>query len=161
MAQDIFLKIDGIDGESQDAQHKDTIQVNNWNWTIHQESTMHMGNGNGSGKATVEDLTIEHFVDRASPNLMKYCLTGKHIPEVKLIVRKSGGSPLEYLKITMNDVVITRVQPNGSKDDNVGSKETVSFSFNKVTQEYVVQNPQGGAGGSVTAAFDIKANKES
>ncbi|NVO08319.1 MAG: type VI secretion system tube protein Hcp, partial [Rhodoferax sp.] len=98
-------------------------------------------------------------VDRSSPNLMKFCLTGKHIPEAKLTVRKAGGTPLEYLKITMTDVVITSVQPAGASGDEV-IKEQVSMSFAKVKQEYTVQNQQGGSGGAVTAGFDIKLNKE-
>jgi type VI secretion system secreted protein Hcp len=39
-------------------------------------------------------------------------------------------------------------------------RETVGLSFSKVTHEYVVQNQQGGSGGTVTASFDIKGNKE-
>ncbi|BDT68006.1 protein hcp1 [Comamonadaceae bacterium OS-1] len=159
MAQDIFLKLDGIDGESQDAAHKNEIDVGTWNWQVLQESKMHVGSGGGSGKATVCDLVFTHSMDRSSPNLMKYCLTGKHIPEAKLVVRKAGGNPLEYLKITMSDVVITNVQPAGSSADVVIT-ETVSLSFAKVKQEYTVQNQQGGSGGAVTAGFDIKLNKE-
>ncbi len=110
--------------------------------------------------AQVSDLEFEHFVDRASPNLMKYCLTGKHIPEAKLTVRKAGGNPLEYLKITMTDVLVTKVAPNGSSIDEVKVREKISLSFAKVKQEYTVQNQQGGSGGAVTAGYDIKANKE-
>lgn len=44
MAYDIFLKIDGIDGESMDDKHKNEIEVLSWRWNIHQESTMHAGN---------------------------------------------------------------------------------------------------------------------
>jgi type VI secretion system secreted protein Hcp len=29
-----------------------------------------------------------------------------------------------------------------------------------VKQEYIVQNAQGGSGGAVTAAYDIKGNKD-
>ena len=159
MAQDIFLKVAGIDGESQDSAHKNEIEVSNWSWQVLQESNMHAGSGGGSGKATVRDLNFVHKVDRSSPNLMKFCLTGKHIAEAKLTVRKAGGSPLEYLKITMTDVVITNVQPAGSSDDET-IKEQVSMSFAKVKQEYTVQNQQGGSGGAVTAGFDIKLNKE-
>lgn len=97
MAQDIFLKIDGIEGESPDAAHKGEIEVIGWNWGMAQQSSMHAGSGGGAGKATVKDLTFLHWVDRASPNLLKYCLTGEHIPEARLTVRKAGGSPLEYL----------------------------------------------------------------
>jgi type VI secretion system secreted protein Hcp len=159
MAQDIFIKINGIDGESQDSAHKSEIEVKSWGWEISQQSNMHMGSGGGAGKATVEDLSFVHLVDRASPNLMKYCLTGKHIDQAVLTVRKAGGNPLEYLKITMSDVIVTRVSPSGSNTDN-GITEGVRLSFAKVKQEYVVQNAQGGSGGAVTAGYDIKLNKE-
>lgn len=159
MAQDIFLKIAGIDGESQDAAHKNEIDVGSWEWQVLQESNMQQGSGGGSGKATVKDLSFVHNVDRASPNLMKFCLTGKHIPEAVLTVRKAGGTPLEYLKITMNDVVITNVQPAGSSQDEI-IKERVGLAFAKIKQEYTVQNQQGGSGGAVTAGYDIKLNKE-
>ncbi|MDK3026259.1 Hcp family type VI secretion system effector [Cupriavidus taiwanensis] len=160
MAQDIFLKINGIDGESQDSSHKNEIEVLAWDWSIEQQSTMHAGSGGGAGKATVSDLSFEHFIDRASPNLMKYCLTGKHINEAVLVVRKAGGNPLEYLKLTMTDVIVTRVSPKGSVEDEVRMREKVALSFSRVKQEYVVQNAQGGSGGAVTAGYDIKGNKE-
>jgi type VI secretion system secreted protein Hcp len=159
MAQDIFIKIDGIDGESQDSAHKNEIEVTSWGWQILQQSNMHAGSGGGAGKATVEDLAFEHLLDRASPNLMKYCLTGKHIDQAVLTVRKAGGNPLEYLKITMNDVLVTLVHPSGGNTD-IGIRESVRLSFAKVKQEYVVQNAQGGSGGAVTASYDIKQNKE-
>ncbi|KTT16129.1 Hcp family type VI secretion system effector [Pseudacidovorax intermedius] len=160
MSQDIFLKINGIEGEALDADHKNEIEVLAFEWKVMQESMMHSGSGGGAGKATVEDLEFTHYVDRASPNLMKYCLTGKHVPEAKLVVRKAGGSPLEYLKFTFTDVIITSVQPHGSNTDDLRVRERVGLSFTKVKQEYAVQNAQGGSGGAVTAGYDIKANKE-
>lgn len=159
MAQDIFIKLTGIEGESNDSAHKNEIDVLNWSWSMSQDSIMHTGSGGGSGKATVADLSFEHYLDRASPNLMKFCLTGKHIAEAKLTLRKAGGNPLEYLKLTMTDVVITKVQPSGANTDQ-GIIEQVHLSFAKVKQEYTVQNQQGGSGGAVTAGFDIKLNKE-
>jgi type VI secretion system secreted protein Hcp len=159
MAQDIFLKIQGIDGESQDASHKNEIEVLGWNWEMTQTSNMHAGSGGGAGKATVKDLTFLHWTDRASPNLIKHCLVGKHIPEALLTVRKAGGKPLEYLKIIMTDVIISRVRATGERAGE-RVRETVSLAFSKVSHEYVVQNQQGGNGGTVTGSFDIKGNKE-
>jgi type VI secretion system secreted protein Hcp len=161
MSQDIFLKINGIEGESLDTAHKNEIEVLAFSWKAMQESAMHAGSGGGAGKATVEDLEFEHFVDRSSPNLMKYCLTGKHVPEAKLTMRKAGGNPLEYLKFTFSDIIITSVQPFGSNSDEMRVKERVRLSFSKIKQEYAVQNAQGGSGGAVTAGYDIKGNKES
>lgn len=158
MAQDIFLKINGIDGESEDASHKNEIEVLSWSWNVSQQSNMHAGSGGGAGKATVDDLQFEHFIDRATPNLTQYCLLGKHIPEAKLVVRKAGGSPLEYLKFTMKDVLVTQVSPSGVSTDESRPREIVRLSFSSMKQEYVVQNAQGGSGGAITATFDIKKN---
>ena len=160
MAQDIFLKITGIDGESADSAHKNEIEVLEWSWQISQESAMHTGSGGGAGKAKVDDLEFVHSVDRASPNLMKFCLTGKHLDKAVLTMRKAGGNPLEYLKLSMTDVIVTLVRPGGSSSENSRSRETVRLSFARVEQEYTVQNQQGGSGGAVTAGYDIKGNKE-
>jgi type VI secretion system secreted protein Hcp len=159
MAQDIFLKLAGIPGEAQDATHKDEIEVISWTWKINQESTMHSGSGGGSGKAMVSDLAFDHYMDRASPNLLKYCLTGKHIDSATLVVRKAGGSPLEYLKLTMGDVIVTRVSPELNYNMS-RPREEICLSFARVKQEYAIQNQQGGSGGTVTASFDIQRNRE-
>lgn len=161
MAQDIFIKIDGIEGESPDDSHKNEIQVLSFQWKVLQESAMHAGSGGGAGKATVEDLEFEHYVDRSSPNLMKYCLTGKHVAEARLTVRKAGGIPLEYLKLVFSDVIVTAVMPFGAQDDEMRIREKVRLSFSKIRQEYAVQNAQGGSAGAVIAGYDIKGNKDS
>jgi type VI secretion system secreted protein Hcp len=158
MAQDIFLKINGIDGESTDATHKDEIDVLSWSWSVTQQSNMHVGSGGGAGRATVDDLSFVHYIDRATPNLTQYCLTGKHIDEAKLVVRKAGGNPLEYIKFTMNDVLVTAVEPSGVSNSESRPSEKVRLSFARLKQEYVVQTAQGGSGGAITATFDIKKN---
>ncbi len=154
MAQDIFLKLTGIDV------HQGEIEVLNWEWEVTQTSSMHSGSGGGAGKATVGDLSFDHYIDRASPNLLKYCLTGKHIDTALLVLRKAGGNPLEFLKITMGDVIVTRVAP--TIDSAMGQpRETISLAFARVKQEYAIQNAQGGSGGTVSMRFDIQKNTES
>jgi type VI secretion system secreted protein Hcp len=151
MSNDIFIKIDGILGESEDAAHPGEIQVANWGWKMSQQSSMMSGSGGGPAKATVEDLVFFHKVDRASPNLMSYCLTGKHISKAVLTMRKAGGIPLDFLRITMSDVIITGVEMSASY-------EQVRMSFASVRQEYLLQDAQGGSRGAVTSTFDIKRN---
>jgi type VI secretion system secreted protein Hcp len=157
--QDFFLKLTGIDGESQDATHAGEIELICWDWEITQKSSMHSGSGGGAGKATVGDFIFDKYVDRATPNLFRYCMTGKHIQSAVLVARKAGGSPLEYLKLTMDDVVVTGVNSSAAPMMR-NLREEIRLSFARVKQEYVIQNLQGGSGGTVTAAFDIQANKE-
>lgn len=158
MSQDIFIKFDGIEGESQDAQHKGEIEVLSWGWGCSQHSNMHQGSGGGAGKATVDDFSFEHYIDRASPNLLSYCLSGKHIKNVKFIIRKAGGDPLEYLTISFSDVIITRLTNTGSSQEEVRAREQVSFSFTAVTEDYVMQNAEGTKSGAVTVSYNVKSN---
>lgn len=155
MAHDIFLKIQGIDGESQDHTHVDEIDVIDWTWKVTQQSTMLSGSGGGAAKASVSDLEFTHQLDKASPNLARYCFTGKHIPQATLAMRKAGGIPHEYLRITLYDVVITHVEPYV---DSNGAIESVRLSFARMKKEYVLQNALGGSAGVVTALIDIKEN---
>ncbi len=75
-------------------------------------------------------------------------------------MRKAGGQPLDYLKLTLEDVLVTRVQPRLQRGEADQGREEVSLSFAKVTQEYQVQNQQGGPGGTITAGYDLKRNQE-
>ena len=158
MAQDMFIKIDGIEGESLDATHKNEIQVLSWKWDVSQHSNTHSGSGGGSGRATVEDFIFVHYTDKASPNLLNYCLTGKHIKNIQFVIRKAGGDPLEYLIIKFTDVIITHVGMQGSLEDEARPREQVRFSFTKMTQDYVMQNAEGHKAGVISATYDVKAN---
>ncbi|RQS10043.1 type VI secretion system tube protein Hcp [Burkholderia sp. Bp8998] len=158
MAQDIFLKLTGIRGESRDAAHPDEIEVLAWDWSADQTSTTRSGTGSIGGKCTANDLTIEHYVDRASPILMLHCLKGNHIENAILVARKTGRMPLEYLKITLDDVLITRI--NSVANFNMARpREEVQLSFARIRQEYVVQNARGGSSGTVAAEYDIRTGK--
>ncbi|RQU10457.1 Hcp1 family type VI secretion system effector [Burkholderia cenocepacia] len=158
MAQDIFLKIAGIEGESPDRSHLNEIEVLTWTWSVSQQSNMHIGSGGGAGRCAVDDLTFEHYIDRATPNLIQYCLTGRPVDSAELVMRKAGSKPLEYLKITMEGVLITGVKPVSNPNMRV-PREEVRLSFSRVKQEYVTQNAQGGSVGTVGMGYDIKANK--
>jgi type VI secretion system secreted protein Hcp len=157
MAQDIFIKIEGIDGESQDTAHLNEIDVIGWRWKIAQQSAMQTGSGRGAAKATVSDLEFTHLMDRASPNLTRYCFTGERIAKATLTMRRAGGVPHEYSRITMYDVVVSLVEPIGGGEC---CHEQVCLSFARMKHEYLLQNERGGSGGAITALVDIRANRE-
>ncbi|WP_404980308.1 MULTISPECIES: Hcp family type VI secretion system effector [unclassified Caballeronia] len=150
---DIFIKIDGICGESQDATHRHEIEAFSWHWTVSQIASMHSGSGRGAGKASISDLHFSHAIDRTSPNLASYCAQGRHISQVKLTMRKPGGDPLEFYKIIMYDVIITDVSPAAGAGQTI---EHVALSFARVRKEYVVQSERGGRQGIVTTIIDVE-----
>lgn len=157
MAMDIFIKIGDLKGESVDDKHKDEIQVLAWSWGLSQSGTTHAGPGGGSGKASVQDLSFTHHIDKASPNLMLACANGKHFAEALLTVRKAGEKPLEYLKITMHDLIVTSCTTGGSGGED-RLTENVSLNFAKFKVEYTPQKKDGSGDAPVTIGWDIAGN---
>jgi type VI secretion system secreted protein Hcp len=159
MAVDAFLKIDGIKGEALDKTHEQEIDVLAWSWGMSQSATSHLGGGGGSGKVAVQDLSVTKYLDKATPNLMLYCCNGKHIPKVLLTVRKAGGdNPLEYMKITMEDCLISNVSTGGSSSED-RLTENITLNFAKVEVEYTPQAADGLGDASIIMNFDVTQNR--
>ncbi len=146
MAVDMFIKVGDIEGESVAANHVKDIDVLAWSWGMSQSGTTHMGGGGGSGKVSVQDLSFTKYVDAGSHALQQACCIGKHYDEAKLVVRKAGGEQLEYIIITMNEVIVTSVSTGGSGGED-RLTENVTLNFAKYKFSYQPQNPQGGAEG--------------
>jgi len=159
MAADMFIKIDDIKGESVDAKHKDEIDVLSWSWGATQSGTSHTGSGAGAGKVNVSDLSFTKHIDKSTPILLKNCCSGKHMKTAVLVVRRAGGTPLEYLKITMEDLLVSSFTTGGSGGEDTLT-ENVSLNFARVKLEYTPQNKQGGGDASIPMGWDIAANKE-
>ena len=58
MAVRHFLKIGDIKGESNDAKHKDEIEVLSWSWGVTRPGTMAHGGGGGEGKASFQRFQL-------------------------------------------------------------------------------------------------------
>lgn len=159
----MFLSINGaragaIKGESQDAAHANEIDVQSWSWGMQGRSTI--GTGVATGRATMHELKIVKRVDSATTPLMSALRSNEVITKAVLTVRKAGGSKLEYLKITIEQGRVTSISvEGGGPDESTEVFEHVSFSFNKITVEYVPQGKDGLPRGSMlyTDQFDEKA----
>ncbi len=158
MAVDMFMKIEGANGESKDANHKDWVDIQSFAWGATQPGSMSAGGGGGTGKASFNDLHVVALIDRATPAVLKHCATGKHLGKVEVSVCKAGGEQVEYTRITLEDVLVTSVQYRGVQD---GDAVEVSYAFQaaKVKQQYWEQTDKGGKGAESVVGYDIKQNK--
>ena len=155
MSTDAFLKMDDLKGECVVKGHEEEIQVLSWNWGMSQAGTTHRGVGGGAGKVDVQDMSISKKCDTASPTLAMACCKGTHFGEAVLCVRKAGGDdPLDFLTITMNDVIITSVQEGGASGAEEVD-ETVTLNFAKFAYSY---QPQAQTGGKEGGAVEIEYN---
>src|SRR5579863_8462653 len=107
MAIDSFLKLGTLKGESVVKGFEDQIQLLSWGWGMTQSGTTHTASGGGAGKVDVSDLQISKHVDAASPMLALACCKGTHYDTATLTMRKAGGTALEYVTITLTDLIVT------------------------------------------------------
>jgi type VI secretion system secreted protein Hcp len=157
-AVDYFLKIDGIEGESQDDGHKGEIEVQSFSWGVTQTGSLAQGGGGATHKVHMQDFNFTVFHSKASPKLMLACATGQHIASAVLVARKAGREQQEYLKVTFTDLLISSFQTGGSAD-NINLTDQISFNFARIEHEYKERLATGGLGGSIKTGFDLKTMK--
>jgi type VI secretion system secreted protein Hcp len=161
MAQvDYFLKLESVEGEATDEKHKGEVEIESWSWGETQSGTAGHGGGGGAGKVQAQDFHFVKRVDKASPVLMIGCATGQHFKSAVLTGRKAGGGQQEYLKITMEDCLISSYQIGASAHSDVSPTDQVSFNFAKLELSYKEQKADGSLGAEVKQKYDFAANKK-
>jgi len=153
-AVDMFLKIDGIDGEAVDlvGGHTGDIEVLAWSWGMTQSGPI--GNSAGAGKVNIQDLSITKFIDRSSTDFWEFLAEGEGGEESAalwtLTVRNATAPmPVDYLVITLKNVRVTSVSTGGSSaDDRI--TETIILNFAEIEMQYTTQDPTGGPGDTKT-----------
>ncbi|HJT51199.1 MAG TPA: type VI secretion system tube protein Hcp [Nitrosospira sp.] len=156
---DMFLKIETakqgpIKGEAQDDNHKDEIDVQDWSWGM--EAKTALSGGGTSPKATLNELSIIKQVDSASTGLMSAMRNNDLIKKAVLTVRKAGGNPHEFFKISIENGRITALDVDTTSFTATGQlSERLSLAFQKINVEYVPQGPEGLPKGSMLFDAEI------
>jgi len=158
-AVDYFLKIAGIDGESNDLKHKGDIQLDSWSFGGTQTGGEHFAGGGGGGKFSAQDFHFTTKLSKASPKLFQACATGQHFKDATLIARKAGEGQQEYYKITFSDCLVSSYQQGGAVGTALIPTDQASLNFGKIEIEYTEQKADGSLGAVVKGGYDLKLNK--
>ena len=155
-ASDYLLEIEGIPGESVDALHPRTIEIQSFSLGASNPALVSTGGGASSGKVSFSDISFSKSLDKSSPLLYLHCAQGKHIPQATLYLRQSGADkPAEYYVIKLTDVLVTSVQTSGGGDRPM---ESLSLNFAKIEFIYRAQKPDGSLDTPVRSGWDLKQN---
>ncbi len=170
MASDFFVKIDGIDGDSNDKAHGKWIEVISFSHGAQQN----VGAGRAtdvSGRGAFFPFTFVHLIDKATPKLQQFCMSGQKVAKVQFQVCRavSGKQEIVY-EVTLENVKIAKSfvktavsSGNGASemlDNFVGSDgsyiplEQVDLIAGKMTWKYTAIKPDGSKDGAVEANFN-------
>lgn len=158
-AVDLYLKIDGIDGESQSRGHFGEIEILSWSWGASNTGSISSG-GAGAGKVSMQDFHFTKRFDKSSPQLFLKTCDGLPIPSLSFtIFRQSDAGETPYIQVQLEEVFVTSVALGGGSDQDQ-QIEQVSFNFSKIVLTYFPQNPDGSVGVPVTVGWDLAQNKK-
>lgn len=155
-AQQVYLHIDGIEGEATDKAHENWIEVLAWSWGMSNSNTTHTGTGGGAGVTSVQDLSVTKYIDKATTALMLKAMNGAHIAEATLEVWEDCcDAPYKVLAITMTNVLVTSVSTGGSNAESRFT-ENITLNFATLRVEYTPADQSG----TTSMGWDIPSNTE-
>ena len=154
MSLQMFMKLEGVEGDSNNYQHKGWCDIISWNWgmTSNRRST----DVAADDKTSLNEISVIKPIGSDSPALRLLFAKGAKIPVVEFSV-----SPIlakrevqtKYMYMKLEGVVIKSLVSGGSIDDKF-FKEHLTMLFDRIRFEFS-QNAQVSAeGGAGKAAVD-------
>jgi len=158
---DFFLKLDGIQGESQDSKHQGEMELMSFSFGVR--------HGSNAGTDTTAQLgtrvTFDTFkctarASLATPPIFAACCAGTPIKTATITCRKAGGKQQEFLVYTLTSVLVNSWEPVHAGGD-VTPVEVISLSFGGLQVGYRQQMPDGSLGGLMSRKFTLTDNTSS
>jgi type VI secretion system secreted protein Hcp len=157
--RDMFLKLDGVEGESEDPNHSGEIQLEGFQQSL--MSPRDASTDQASGKRKWSHLSLRAKVDKSTAMLFKKLCVNERIPTATLRCYKAGGkAPVEYLTITLSNVYVVKVQA-GELESSVG--EVIphcdfDLSFGTIVITSNKQTEKGGGSGTIVCQDNLMVN---
>lgn len=159
MSVEIFLKLDGIEGESEKKDAENQIEVFSFSNGASNPSSVSFGTGSGAGKVDISSLSLQKQLDKASPKLFLACCKGTHIATGTMIVREATGddNPKIYFQYDMKEVFVDSISWGGAAGGGKPS-ESISLSFKQIEITYWPQKADGTLGDKIPAGWNVAQN---
>lgn len=136
MSLQMYMKMDGVTGDSKSYQYKGWSDVLSWNWgmTSNRKSTQGM---NGD-KTSFNELSIIKSIGIDSASIRLLYAQGKSIPSVEFTIIPNVGKKevrTKYITMKMEDVLVKSIVTGGSLEDDF-FKEHITLLFDRIWFEY-------------------------
>jgi type VI secretion system secreted protein Hcp len=156
----MFVRFEGIDGESADQHHQNWCDVAAMSRTVTRPSAA-TGATRRRGSAQFSAVTLTRQLDKASPKLEEAVARGRVIPTVTIEMTATyGGARQTYYRLTLTNVRVTSYALQASGNDEAGPPtEEVGLSFEEVAVTYTQFDRRGRRLGNVEYSWRIEAGR--
>lgn len=130
VAQNYFIKFDGIDGESKNEAHRGWSDIVSFSQELGSNATTTATARPSRGTTSLgKMISIVKRIDKSSPKIMEALTRGRIIPLVQLELTVSGNVIYKY---ELRNVAVTRYSVMGAESDLPMEEITISFEQQKV-----------------------------
>jgi type VI secretion system secreted protein Hcp len=158
-AVDAFIWFENVKGESQDARHKDWIEISSFQWGVGRGISSPSGGraSRESSAPSVSEIVVTKHVDSSSPKLSQLFSDGHQAGQRAIIaVRKAGGKQQDFLTISLYNVLIGLLRSSTGGDRPT---ESLSLNFTKIEWTYAPQHTVNGSPGPLTGGWVPTTNQ--
>ena len=153
----LFIKFDGIDGESKDKDHKGWTDLNSFSWGVSKAGEGATGQTRRRGIATVHDINCSKEYDKSSPKLSEAVLTGKVFPKVEIHNTATfGDARAAFMKFELKNVAVTHCDMSAAGQGDAVPSESFSLNFDELKQTYVEYDNKGSKKGNVEMTWKVE-----
>jgi len=151
----VFIKFEGVDGESQDAEHRSWSDLVAFSHSISRPSA-ESGSTRTSG-AVFHDFAISKELDKSSIKLQESASTGKVFPKVEIhLTANTGEGRVTYYTYELTNVMVTSYSISGSGSSEEVPMEQVSLNFGAIKVTYTETGKDGSEKGKVEYSWNVK-----
>lgn len=128
MQKKMFLKLEGVQGESQNPRHVGEIEIFSMMWGGKKQPIS--ASGAGPGKALINDLTVSRPPDKTSPALWGAYLTTRNFAKVFLTIEEvsESGGLLRSVIFKLKSVLVDAISQEDSFTFPEG-QEIIALNF--------------------------------
>jgi type VI secretion system secreted protein Hcp len=150
----IYMKIDGINGDATQAQHKDWIVLHSFQWGIGRGISTPVGAAQRreASEPSVSEVVITKPLDAASVLLCQEAAIGKDGKTVKIDFCRTDKEGTPYLQVILTNTLISGYSTSSAGD---APSESISLNFTKVEYSETGPNEKNAGGNPVKFAYNL------
>jgi type VI secretion system secreted protein Hcp len=157
----IYMKVEGLTGDVEEAGHKDWIQLDRLQWGVGRGITSPKSSSKDreGAEASVSEITITKTSCGATPDLLRLALWGKS-KKVQIDVTRTGDNNQQaaFHQYELDDVLFSGYSHSTNGDRPT---ESLSLNFTKITFSNVPSDDKHGDASANRFQYDLATGKGS
>jgi len=150
----VYMKVEDIAGDVSQKHHKEWIELVSVKLPT-ERPDVNTSPGNVTDRTTqavdFQDVEIEKYMDKASPLLMAWNITGE-TRKVTIQLCKENGQTL--LELILFDVILTKYESNGDEEGKV--TENIYLDYTKIQYKYIPYKKDNTPGDPMVITYDLE-----